>query len=124
MLAALLCNQPYTVPSRGYEDHYVRRPNEKVKWCDEIEAQELITKFEALPEEKQKIVVKEVVKTIKASESEIVEDAQDVLEDFDTTAEMLHNIAELRVMLKAYYLLKCQRRRKNNTAALILLGVL
>ena len=122
MLAALLCNQPYTVPSRG--DYYVRRPNEKVKWCDELEAQELITNFDELPEEKQRIVVKAATKAIKASKAGIVEDAKDVLEDFDTAAEMLHNIAELRVLLKAYYLLKCQRRRKNNTAALLMLGVL
>ena len=64
MLAALLCNQPYTLPSRGYDDHYVRRPNEKVAWCDEVEAQELITKFDELPEEKQKVVVNRVGKKI------------------------------------------------------------
>ena len=127
MLAVLLCNQPYTLPSNGYEDHYKRRPNEKVIWHDDwIKAQEELTEFKALPEQEQEIVAQQAIKAVKASVSddETVLDAKEALGAYDTASDMLLQLEELNILIIAYFMIQFQKKREDEIATLLMLGVL
>jgi hypothetical protein len=128
MLAALLCNQPYTVPSSGVYDHYKRRPNEKVIWQDdEIKAQEELTKFKERTEDEQKELVSEAIEAVKAADSqdEMVADAQDVVAELGTLDNLMCQVECLNVLLLVYFRLMFEKRRQEEEiAALLVLGML
>lgn len=128
MLGALLCNQPYTLPSNGCEDHYKRRPNEPVKWCDdEIRCQEELTAFKAKPEHEQEAVALEAIDAIKAAEpiTDTIADAQEAIAALADTSDMLRQVECLNVLLLAYFELRLIKRREDDDiAAMLMLGML
>lgn len=128
MLAALLCNQPYTVPSSGHEETRRRRPNEPVIWCDdEIRCQEELTAFNAKPEHEQEAVALEALDAIKAAEpiTDTITDAQEAIAALADTSDMLRQVECLNVLLLAYFELRLIKRREDDDiAAMLMLGML
>ena len=127
MLGALLLNIPRPGSGdEGYEDHYKRRPNEKVVWRDDwLKAQEELTKFKALPEDEQIEVTAQAIETLKGADSDIeaVIDAREVVQNLPDANGLLAEIEELHILIIGYYMLELNRKR-NNIAAMLMLGVL
>lgn len=124
-----LCNPFYTPPSGADEDHYTRRPNEPVIWCDDdnIRCQEELTKFKAKPEDEQKAIVIEAIETVKraAPTSESITDAQDVADELQALDDMMCQVECINILLLAYFrVISENRRRQDEVAAMFLLGFL
>ena len=131
MLAALLTNQPYTLPSNGYEGegtYYRRKRGEKVIWHDDwIKAQEELTEFKALPEDEQEVVAQQAIEAIEATEStsEATVDAREAIEAYRATTDALLQLEELNILLLGYFMLDLEKRREeDDIAAMLMLGVL
>ncbi len=128
MLAALLCNQPYSGFGSGLGSDFRRRPNEKVVWHDEwLKAQEELTKFNALPKREKRKVTKLAIESINNSSSsyDTVKEAKDIIETVSSVNDVMNRVDALNVLLSAYYWIRFNDQRRNDEiSALLCLGVL
>jgi len=126
MLASLLTNEPLAPnsPARGGGGSRSRRCGEKFITQDEwLEIQRKLSEFKAEPKEQQKVIARAAIKKISqvAPNNDIIEDAQEAINETVNILSSLHNI---EVVMMAYFAMNERKRCRNNTAALLMLGIL
>lgn len=124
MLAGLLLNLPQEREPSGGGGGHRRRPNEKVVWRDDwLKAQEELTAYEGFTDREKREVSERAIDEVKASLSIIpnIVTARDVLEESD---DLLLEFEDLRIVLFAYFMLQSLKRREDNIAIMLALGVL
>ena len=97
---------------------------EDVWYDDWAEAQDELTKFKALPDDEKEAVVEAAVHEVKDTDSDVeqVAEAKAVIGmvDYD---DLLNQVAALDAIMTAYFMLEARRRRQN-IAAMLMLGIL
>lgn len=89
-------------------------------------AQEELTAFKALPDFGQKIMASKAIKAVEASvsSSQPVVDARDALAEYASASEALLHLDELNILLTGYFVLKSRQRDDDDTAAMLMLGII
>tara|TARA_R110000868_G_scaffold89555_4_gene249279 strand:+ start:180 stop:584 length:405 start_codon:yes stop_codon:yes gene_type:complete len=104
-----------------------RRPNEKIVWYDDwLKAQQR----KDIPEEEQIAEVEEAIEVVKAYKDKTVStvDAKAAILKAKNAEDMLNQIRELRVLMKAYFAIQQEKSRvkkqDDDFIGLFMLGVL
>ena len=104
-----------------------RRPNEKIIWYDDwLKAQQR----KDIPEEEQIAEVEEAIEVVKAYKDKTVStvDAKAAILKAKNAEDMLNQIRELRVLMKAYFAIQQEKSRvkkqDDDFIGLFMLGVL
>ena len=104
-----------------------RRPNEKIVWYDDwLKAQQR----KDIPEEEQIAEVEEAIEVVKAYKDKTVStvDAKAAILKAKNAEDMLNQIRELRVLMKAYFAIQQEKSRvkkqDDDFVSLFMLGVL
>ena len=104
-----------------------RRPNEKIVWYDDwLKAQQR----KDIPEEEQIAEVEEAIEVVKAYKDKTVStvDAKAAILKAKNAEDMLNQIRELKVLMKAYFAIQQEKSRvkkqDDDFVSLFMLGVL
>ena len=104
-----------------------RRPNEKIVWYDDwLKTQQR----KDVPEEKQIEDIEEAIKVVKAYKEKVVStvDAKTAILKAKNAEDMLNQVRELKVLMKAYFAIQQEKSRvkkqDDDFVSMFMLGVL